>query len=615
MVTQKKEDVSSAVTLKLILNGPARLEYGARELKLRRKGLAILYYLAIEGLSRRGELADLLWGTEDASGNLRVELHRLREALAKVGYIVFPAGEELLKLPPLIQLDTAQGLGEVMEGLEDLSAEFQIWLDGQRARWMTERSGLPDRQDLVAELSRHIRPPYLLFLHGLLGSACDEFARSLARALGLPYLEGLHGNIRAFHYLAPPYPTDAVNRILHDRDSVWAIECPPAGEDSRLDLELRSRWPSERMHDVRLPPLTWFEVRQGLLAHLSFRHAAKIFLFTLGNPMYTREVLMHEQPQRLVSDEYETSLPPRIRATVQLEGRFLSLEARTALESLSVHPGFLTNGLLDAFGATRHLDELERRGHLLFKGRWRFTEESSRRVFYTALQRGRLQRYHNLAADCLMIEGDAFGEAYHRLRAGNPDAANNLLSRCDLTSWVQLFLQAQLGTEPATPMPKAAPMGVGTELALLESGRLGPGLESHDGIDAMVRTPLQGESSMIDWLLPSEPCLVRLQGRAVTDNPFAVGISGSAVPLQVRFLGGMSETVIFGPVQQAHKLATGELVLPLAADFDYYFHHSGAHSLQIFSAAECGLIEFQCSAFRIQEGQKVVNVWELAARS
>ncbi|WP_337845836.1 hypothetical protein [Thermus sp.] len=50
-------------------------------MRVRRKGLALLYYLALEGPTRRALLADLLWGHGAALQNLRVELHALNRVL------------------------------------------------------------------------------------------------------------------------------------------------------------------------------------------------------------------------------------------------------------------------------------------------------------------------------------------------------------------------------------------------------------------------------------------------------------------------------------------------------------------------------------------------------
>lgn len=125
----------------LMLWGPARLEHQGREIKLQRKGLAILYYLALEGPTRREVLADLLWGHSAASQNLRVELYRLSQVLSPLGFTAFAPGEDPLRLPSLVFLDRTPGPGLPLEGLEEVSTEFRAWLEGQRSQLVANTSG------------------------------------------------------------------------------------------------------------------------------------------------------------------------------------------------------------------------------------------------------------------------------------------------------------------------------------------------------------------------------------------------------------------------------------------------------------------------------------------
>ncbi|MEO5881422.1 MAG: hypothetical protein ABIQ06_03325, partial [Caldimonas sp.] len=71
-----------ALPTRLVLFGVPRIVRGGRELGLPvRKTLALFVYLAIEGPSSRGRLAELFWGDLDeptARRNLRRALHRLR---------------------------------------------------------------------------------------------------------------------------------------------------------------------------------------------------------------------------------------------------------------------------------------------------------------------------------------------------------------------------------------------------------------------------------------------------------------------------------------------------------------------------------------------------------
>ncbi|MFX7589816.1 hypothetical protein ABTJ68_19090, partial [Acinetobacter baumannii] len=96
----------------LPLFGRARVVFQGRELRVSRKGLALLYYLALEGPTSRARLADLLYGHGSALQNLRVELHRLGQAF---GREVFPKGQDPLSLPSWLKLE-ASGHGKALEG-------------------------------------------------------------------------------------------------------------------------------------------------------------------------------------------------------------------------------------------------------------------------------------------------------------------------------------------------------------------------------------------------------------------------------------------------------------------------------------------------------------------
>ena len=74
------------VPVRLPLFGPSRAEGPMGPLPLRRKALGILYYLALEGPTRRERLADLLWGHRVALQNLRSELTHLRSFFGKEAF-------------------------------------------------------------------------------------------------------------------------------------------------------------------------------------------------------------------------------------------------------------------------------------------------------------------------------------------------------------------------------------------------------------------------------------------------------------------------------------------------------------------------------------------------
>ncbi len=579
--------------LKLPFWGQARLEYRGKPVKLRRKGLALLYYLALEGPTRREVLADLLWGHNAASQNLRVELHRLRQALMPLGFNLFASGEDPLRLPDYIEIDRTPSEGLPLEGLDDLSPEFQQWLEVRREIIASVSAEFATRQDLVRELAGQVRPPYLIILEGGPGAEHQAFAQALARELGLPYREGDQGRGKVLHYLRPPYPGTLPAQALNDREGVWVVERSSYGEDPRVVLQLRETWPPDRVRYVVLPPLTWNEAFGSLLRGLPFSEAARLYLATAGNPGYLRELLALRPSEGFGA---ELPVPQRVRAAFQLETRYLSLEARLTLERLSVHPGFLDDGLLEVFGARAHLEELERRGWLVFDRKWRFADETARRVIYASLQQGRHQRYHRTAAEYFAMEGHRLAEAYHLLRAGEQVDWEALLP--GLPEWAQVTLEAWLGFEPeGESLPRAA-FRVGQELALLEASRFGEGFEVQGAHCTWVRMPGREAPSGAEWQLPEEPCLLRIRGRGYQENTLGVGLSGKAVPLEVRVMGERPAHVLFAGVRSARWLGDGTLLLPVHEAMDYWLFLPQSRSLRVQSLSEAGLFELELSVYR-----------------
>ncbi len=578
--------------IQLKLWGPARLEYQGRELKLQRKGLAILYYLALEGATRREVLADLLWGHSAASQNLRVELHRLSQALAPLGYTLFKPGEDPLQLPPFITLDRTPGPGAPMEGLEELSVEFRAWLEGQRSQLMANSSGTVGRERLVQEVASQLTLPAVLILMGRPGSGRTAFAQALAKALGMPFLEGPRGGGKALHYLRPPYTEVSLERILTDREGLWVVERSSYGEDPKLILELRSHYPAERTRYITLPPLSWAEARATMLSNLPFAQAARLYLASGGSPGHLRELLA------VPHSGNEVPLPQRVRAQVQLEARMLSLEARLALERLSVHPGPYSQGLLDALEATPYLDELERRGWLVYSGQWQFSDDASRRVLYLGLQPGRRQQYHRQAALQCAMEEQRMAEAYHRLMAGDTADWGTFVNT--LTGWTRYGLKAWLGMhEPLPTGPSTSELARGSELALLEEARFGPGFEVEGRHVRWIRTPSQATTSGIIWASHEEPSLLHLQGYAYVENPLGVGISGRAAPLVLEIQEPREARAIFLSGVQAGALADNALLLPMQEELDLWFRVPAGASIRLTSSAESALIDLEVTSYRI----------------
>ncbi|ULH16962.1 hypothetical protein MF271_17425 (plasmid) [Deinococcus sp. KNUC1210] len=137
------------VELKLSVLGVPLLVLGGHTLSVSGKSLALVCYLALEGTTRRGVLADLFWSDrseEDARRNLRRELHRLRATPLGTS---LKAHDDLLSLTADLDLSafrelSAQGdaaraaallRGPFLDGLDPPAAHgFSEW----RERWATE---------------------------------------------------------------------------------------------------------------------------------------------------------------------------------------------------------------------------------------------------------------------------------------------------------------------------------------------------------------------------------------------------------------------------------------------------------------------------------------------
>ena len=120
--------------LELHFLGTPRVLRGGREVKLPRKSVALLAYLAIEGQASREQVASLLWGsfeTGNANGNLRRELHRIRETAAR-DHLETTGGALRLKFYSS-DTDDQAAAGDLLSGLQLIDApEFDTWREGQR---------------------------------------------------------------------------------------------------------------------------------------------------------------------------------------------------------------------------------------------------------------------------------------------------------------------------------------------------------------------------------------------------------------------------------------------------------------------------------------------------
>ncbi|WP_229906117.1 hypothetical protein [Thermus composti] len=479
---------------------------------LSRKGLALLYYLALEGPTSRMRLADLLYGHAASLQNLRVELHRLAQAL---GRPPFPKGQDPLVLPPWILL-LKEGQGEALGGLEAVGG-LEEWVQGVR---MALEAPKPCGREALLEALEGMAPPGLLVLRGRLGSGAQGVAQELARRRDLPYRPRPHST--GLVYLEPPYPEEDLETLLRGRALLVLWLLP--GEEPRFFLELRARYGAERTWVVDLPPLTWAEARKAWLQGLPFSQAAGAYFLSGGQPEWLPEFLSAPKT------------PRRPLAQLELFARLLPKPAREALERLAQVPGFFSREVAEALEAAPHLAALERKGWLVYDpGRgYRFAQEAERRLLATALPPGERER------------------VWERLQG--------LLPRGALPRPSLVLLRGRRGRERASLPPEGKgvdPLGEGWAVALLNPGE-----------NPWLAVPSLGEEALWEvrgeaWA-PEDGALylgLRSGGRegwlALGEGAFALRLRVPAGPFRLGFRGlGVVEFTL-----GAYRLEEGEEAL------------------------------------------------------
>jgi hypothetical protein len=619
----------STKSLPLPLWGQAHLELDGKTIALRQKSLVVLYYLALEGPTSRETFAELLWDRSDAISNLRVELHDLRHKLAKFGIDAFPKGQDPLELPCNININTNPGqgapLGALERGLETLSSGFEHWLEARRRNLLEPSQSLWDRSGLAAKLTQTMRTPSVLILHGLPGSDRASFASSLAKSMGLPFIEGLNGPSKSLKFIKPPYPKGVLETILENKDGVFVLARSTFGEVPRLLLELEEELPESRIFEFRLPPLSWLEARQGPLLAESFSSAARHYLFSQGNPAHLRELLQTRNETTLNQPPFFNN-SSRMQSKIQLEARYLSLEARLSLEKLCIQPGVIPDGLIEVFEAEPFVEELERRGWLRFTDGWYFAFESVRRVMYQTVKAGFRFRMHQRALAYFAGQNEEIQEAYHRLGAFETVDWRSLLTsaesmqRLTLSFWLKNELHRMPGEledqSPLdlTPQSQERHVDLEQELALLESHRFGNGLEHENGQVRLVRSNMQLEVAGLSFAPNEEPSLLHLRGRVFIEHLFGMGLSNQAIPLEIGLIGSRPK-IIFLPVQQAITL-NGTDILPLTEELDHWFYLPQGVGLSITSKLENGILELELSSYAVAEAgtidTKTVEAFDLS---
>jgi hypothetical protein len=585
---------------------------------LRLKALAILYYLALENSADRQELASLFWDNADPQTNLRVELHHLRGVLRSCGVDAFARHQNPLTLPTQIRLDQQRRDEQPLEGLERItgvSAAFEVWLEWHKRTLLEPTGARNDREALLDELTLKLPRTGVLILQGLPGSDRTAFAQSLARRLNLSFTHGFVGGDTVMKYHKAPFPGDLRQQVLTAKGLV-VLSRSAFGETPRGLLEIAEALPPERVAHLSLPPLTWMEARQGVLAKMRFGPAAKLYTASQGVPALLRELLQQEDHQHPLGAGQLKGPPPKTLAKLQLELRYLPMDARIALEKLVVHPGSIPEPLAATLDAEAHLEEFERRGWLTYRRVWRFTHEAVRRILHEGLQPGRRARTHQRVAAFFAQTEDRVAETYHRLHAG--DAVDWLAfgrnldfsSQLALCDWLQqelLLRDADAILEqlpPRTEPPRCLLTHSGRELALLEAMRYGEGIHEHDTQLLVTRTAGHAERCGIVFVPLEEAALVRVRGRALIDNTFGFGLEPHAAPLEFS-LYRAARTVRLQHAEHPAQLESTTL-LPAGEQFEYWLHLPADQPLHVSSGMERGVFELQLEAYALTaEGQRV----------
>jgi hypothetical protein len=559
----------------LHLDAAPRVEVEGRTVAVPRKGVALLCYLASEGPTRRHRLADLLWDRTGAMKNLRVEIHRVRTPLRRLGIEPFGGSADPLTLSPQIRIARrAMRRGEeLMAGLEDVASGFQAWLDAQRAR-EAHRADRELRSDLLDDLAKTVAPPFVVVLQGRPGAETPAVARRLARRLELPFFEDVDAARTGVHFVrADRHDAGVATRsICADDRSVWIVERSRFGEDSKLLLHLRAEYPADRLRFVDVPPLTWLEARALLPPNADFDEAARMYLASNGNPRYLTELvaLRGERPfgPRL-------PVPQRMRAAVAVEADRLSRGARCALERLTVAPEPIPPEVVAACGAEEHLDELERSAWLTFEGEgWFFTDRLARSLLFSRLPRGHRARLVEVVRSVLSTGASPHPRtARPRARVGG-----------DATSQVR---------------PPYRALCVGEELWLDEPEEVTPAVAWSGGTVHVVNLNRRANPVLASFDLPSGPLLLRLSGRAFVGRSSHRIAPRSPATLATVTLGGRTRRALrLDDADDASVVVSGHVRVPSRGTFDHWVFVDDATTVSIAGGSQTAVAEIAVRAYR-----------------
>ena len=500
-------------TLQLELGRRARLTRAGEEVPLRRKSLAILVYLALEGPQTRAQLAALLWRPSSGLQNLRVELSAIRRTL---GLRDWARETEHLTLPPSISVKRAGELA--LENLDFLAPRWDLWL--ANLRQPAKAAAAPFEKGL-------------LILEAFPGDDVEG------------YLELLRSRCRGALCLIEGEEVPSPSR----RKGPFVFIRSAFGEDPSMLLRLRAAFPPEHTRYQSIPPIPFAELE----ARLGFEAAARLWLASAGRGAHIEEALRAELPY-----------PIKLRTQYALEARHLPQTARRALEILALHPGPVPEAAIEDWLGEEIEALLTRRWLKHTRRGWRFRDPVARRTLVAAADESlRIRRHKELAARLAEIQ--PLGAAYHDLKQEWVPRWPEM----ELAPWARALLD-ELRGRPQTPTPATAPShSPGPERLLPEPRPFGPGAEHQGGSMYLLRDHADAPAGFA-FEPQDEPTLWRVRVAHRVENPLGVGVYGDALPLAVE----TGEAVlVFAPTEKRHAAVhpLGEFWLHLPEGAPLFF--------------------------------------------
>jgi hypothetical protein len=274
---------------------------------------------------------------------------------------------------------------------------------------------------------------------------------------------------------------------------------------------------------------------------------------------------------------------------------------------LSIQPGSIPDGLIQALVAEPYLEELERSGWLRFADAWYISYESVRRLIYSSNKPGFRVRTHQRAARYFESINEPLQAAFHRSGALEPTDWEELLElsepmqRLALEHWLSKELHRNLRNKfhPKNPKTLQKSIDLEHELPVLENERFGTGLEYEDSAMRFVRASMQPEPAGMEFHSFDNDVVICARGQAFSEHLFGMGLSGQAVPLEFGLSGGRPRLMLLDI--NAPSIVSDITVLPLEERFEHWIYIPSGTGFYVHSRLENGIVDLQLHAYIVVE--------------